>query len=615
MKSMKRWACVALCVMLIISALACGKKGDRDETASAVEAPAVTAETAPSQTLDPTLEPTVEPSMQNTDALFLSLDKELFDWYVTQDVTYLDQYVANPDDYGIDASTVPVTLGEFTEEANAKWCADCETFLTRLSEINKNDLSEQNRFAYDVIQQYLEYELLFQNTFYFYEPLEQYVGFQASLPLTFGLYNFRNVQDVENYLMLMADVPRYMQQVIDFEKKRAELGLFMTEAALDVILSDCQNMIDAKDTCYLYTTFTEELDTLPGLSSEQKTAYTARNDELIANSFIASYQTLYDALEALRPFCRASAGMATLGEEAKAYYAACIKTESSSALEPKEAADLLVKYANSCYKSVKTLCFADETLLDRDAAGDVISFGSIEEDVAYLKELTAEYMPELPEVDVEYKEIPAELQDTFSPAAYLVPSIDGWKNNTVLINPADEADLLTLAHEAYPGHLFQFVYQRAASNESLFQRLVSPIGYEEGWTTNTELSISKRAEAFDANYCLLQHYWSFFTYCLSAACSIYVNYMEYTEEELATFLSTWNFDTYASTFYQDSVDMPIYYFCYALGYCLQQEVYANTYSAYAFSDKEFYTAYLALGAGYFNLVEPAMLAWAQNKSA
>lgn len=610
MKRSLRWIALIMCILIALSVVGCKKTTNSDR-----EEQRPTAESQQMATADATAEPTADPEVvaEAAHQAFLELDREMFIWYVTQDITYLDQYVSNPSDYGIDESTVPVTMGEFSEAENTQWCTDCADYLSRLTAIDRTVLNAENQFAYDVMEQYLRYELMFKDTFYFYEPFAQYVGFQSNLPLTFGLYEFRDVQDVENYLTLMADVPRYMQQLIDFEAERAERGLFMTETALDSVLNDCQSIIDAKETCYLYDTFVEELDTLEGLTEEQRADYIARSNDLVLNSFVASYELLYQAMDALRSKCRVSEGMAMLGNEAKEYYAASIKQESSSVLEPAEAADLLVKYAWSCYNKFLDLYRADPTLMDRSDSGDPITFGTIDEDVAYLKQLMADYMPELPEVNVEYKDIPKELQDSFSPAAYLVPSVDGWKNNTVLINPSSGSDLTTLAHEAYPGHLFQFVYQRASDNESLFQRLVSPIGYEEGWTTNVELSISKRADVFDANYCLFEHYWSFFNYLLFAASSIYVNYMYYTESDLAEFLNNWNFGSYASMIYQESVDNPTYYFCYALGYCLEQEVYDKTYQQYAFTDKEFYTAYLDLGAGYYNLIEPAMLSWAESK--
>lgn len=607
----KRWICFALCAVLLLSA-ACGKKPDRKESEAAPTQAA--ARETPAPTPEPTPEPAPTPEPVAAREAFLALDREMFVWYVTQDITYLDQFVVDPAAYGIDEASVPVTMGEFTLEADEKWMDECEAFLSRLQQIDGDALDERNRFAYDVIWQFLELELLLRGKTCYYEPLEQYTGLQVNLPLTFELYVFRDAQDVENYLTLMADVPRYMQQVIEFEQKRAELGLFMTEVALDSVLLDCQAMIDAKEDCALYDTFLDELNELADLDEAKKADYIKRNNELVANSFLPSYQQLYDALEALRPSCRETLGMSALGEEAKAYYAARMQARAACDLEPQEALELLVKYVNSCQESMRTQYFADPSVNERYADDDIVTYDSIEENVAYLSKLIAEYMPELPEVDVTYKEIPEELQDSFSPAAYLIPPVDEWVENTILINPVNDADLMTLAHEAYPGHMFQFVYQRAADNESLFQRIVSPIGYAEGWSTSAELSISLRAEAFDTAYCLFRHYWDYMCYCLYAACSIQVNYFGYGTAELAGFLSAWGFEASAASIYQLSVDMPTYYFCYALGYCQQQEVYANTYAAYAFSDKEFYTAYLDLGAGYFHLVGPAMLAWAQQMS-
>ena len=50
---------------------------------------------------------------------FLALDRELFISYITSDSITLDQFCKEPASYGIDESTVPVTLGDFSEQANA----------------------------------------------------------------------------------------------------------------------------------------------------------------------------------------------------------------------------------------------------------------------------------------------------------------------------------------------------------------------------------------------------------------------------------------------------------------------------------------------------------------
>lgn len=80
-----------------------------------------------------------------------------------------------------------------------------------------------------------------------------------------------------------------------------------------------------------------------------------------------------------------------------------------------------------------------------------------------------------------------------SPAYYLTPPMDDMQKNTIYINHRNQPDALTLyttlAHEGYPGHLYQTVYSQLA----LSQKAASPVrrilhygGYVEGWALYVE---------------------------------------------------------------------------------------------------------------------------------
>ena len=156
----------------------------------------------------PTLEAEIlpkAPGLAAANEAFLALDREIFVWYVTSDITTLDQYCYDPTSFGIDESTVPVTLGDFSPEADAEWIADCRSWLEKLRALDAENLGDQNRFAYDNYVRYFENEIASDGLYYYYEPLAETVGLQVNLPLTFGLYEFKDKQDVENYLTLLAD--------------------------------------------------------------------------------------------------------------------------------------------------------------------------------------------------------------------------------------------------------------------------------------------------------------------------------------------------------------------------------------------------------------------------
>ena len=560
---------------------------------------------------EPTAEPTTEPAANNpgADETFLALDRELFVWYVSSDITTLDQYCYDPAAFGIDESTVPVTLGDYSEEADAEWTAACKEWLERLRKIDRSALNEQNQFACDNYVRYFETQIAYEELFYYNEPYEEIVGLQVNLPLVFSLYDFKDATDVENYLTLLADVPRYMAQTLVVEQKRAELGIFMTEVMLDSVLEDFDNVIAHRDDCYLMATFREALENVDWLTAEQKEAYYARNDELVRGAFIDGYVLVRDGLEALRPYCRRMTGAKNMGDDALRYYELELKHESASSMSVNEAITFLKDVSEDLYYALMAAY--------RKAKSDESHFttGTLEGDERYLKTLITSIVPPMPEISVTYKEIPKELQDGFSPAAYLLPSFDNYMQNTILINPADKTDLLTLAHEGYPGHMFQYTYQLSLGTIPLFQMLIEPIGYAEAWSTNAEYSVAKRADMFDAASVTMTKLNEELTNAIITVAGLMVNGKGASKDQMVDYLADWGLEEYADDIWELVVNLPTYYFKYTMGFCQQYSLTERCRKLYNFQDRDFYEEYLSWGPSYFDLLEPKLIAWAKKNAS
>ena len=89
-----------------------------------------------------------------------------------------------------------------------------------------------------------------------------------------------------------------------------------------------------------------------------------------------------------------------------------------------------------------------------------------------LKKQMEESFPEIPDaeksaVDYEIRYVPEYLESVLSPAFYLTSPIDDPSRNTIYINNgySDSTEDLytTLAHEGFPGHLYQTAYHRVHS--------------------------------------------------------------------------------------------------------------------------------------------------------
>ena len=94
-----------------------------------------------------------------------------------------------------------------------------------------------------------------------------------------------------------------------------------------------------------------------------------------------------------------------------------------------------------------------------------------------------------------------------SPAFYMIPAIDDYQDNVIYVNQAHMGNTLTLyttlAHEGYPGHLYQTVYY-AGTNPAPIRNILNFGGYVEGWATYAEMCSYSLAPFPKAQAVLLQ---------------------------------------------------------------------------------------------------------------
>lgn len=248
-----------------------------------------------------------------------------------------------------------------------------------------------------------------------------------------------------------------------------------------------------------------------------------------------------------------------------------------------------------------------------------LSSGDMQTDLAYLKSVVEPLLPDLPEHNLLLTDVPEELEDMFSPAAYVIPSLDDWKNNTIFINTKmeDTSLLLTLAHESYAGHLFQYVYQRDHKNIGIMQRTANFSGYAEGWAQFGEFLVMENQKKYDQDYVRFQFdSGMLFDAILPAMLSIMVNYYGYGEEALKNYISAIGLDGEwaVQNYYSTVVDQPYYFFDYAIGYSQLAKLYRDTSDSLGerFDMAAFLKAYLDLGPGEFELLREQIDVWADG---
>ncbi|MBS6323973.1 MAG: DUF885 family protein [Clostridium sp.] len=545
------FASAMLSLLLALSLFGCSAAPKDTAAPIATEAPA--AASAPT----PEPEPTEDTARAEAEAALKELDGRMFAESVVSDALSFHLTVAHPENFPL-ITDYPTGWGEFTYAEQEASNEENIAWLEELYAIDRNVLSDDSRITYDTLVQFLEQGIEGNQYYYYNEVLDTFVGLHSNLPLNLVFYDMHTKADVENYLTLLADTPRYVGQVLAFEQEKSADGKFMRDNALDKVLEQIKAFMDARETCFLFATFDEFIADIDELSDEERAAYSARNTELV-NALIDSYQVLYDGLEALRGTATTDGALYTYGEEGKAFFATELKYNACADITPEEALKILYDELNAQLSKLYDAAKKDAAVFDKYDTVE-LSVGTTEENIEYLKELMADYYPELPEHTLTFMDCPSELEDQFSPAAYLIPPVDDASENLIILNNKtlenDNRYLDTLAHEGYPGHLYHYQYLRT---------LINKTGY-------TRQALSNLTSA-------------------------------YFGDEAATELK--------DVYYDYAVENPFYFLEYAMGYSIYQQKLreAEDICGASFDLRSFHETYLNIGPTYFNISMPIMDEW------
>ena len=414
--------------------------------------------------------------LQSEDARFKAYADELFRQEVTNNTITLHYTLKSPSSYKV--YDTPISLGHISTDTDAMG-ASAENALTRLHLYNRNKLSTENQLIYDLLEHSFSTSKEMSKYALYEEPLSPLTGTQSQLPVLLSEYQFYSTDDVEIYLKLLKKFPDYMQGLIDFETARAEAGLFMSDARVDAIVKECDAFVNMGDQHYLHKTFQNRLKGL-NLSKDKYQSYTSENAKYIKKYIYPSYELLKKHLNELQGTGTNENGLCYF-PDGKNYYELLVKECTGSNRSIIELKILTMEQISEDLNDMQNAL--DEFANTPSDSSEIFTDSNPSALLNTLKNKLSGNFPTPPEVDISIKYVDESMEDYLSPAFYLIPAIDNSDENVIYINPPHMTDDLslftTLAHEGYPGHLYQTTY--FASQDS------APIRSTEGWATYCEM--------------------------------------------------------------------------------------------------------------------------------
>ena len=551
-------------------------------------------------------------SAAQTQEEFDALTKEVFLDNVQSDSITLNYTLANPEKYGI--TDYKPTLGDFSLDAMKENLAKCENYSARLKEINYKKLTDDQKLTYDVMKDYYKVDEGAEDLLLYYEILSPTVGLQAQLPILYAEYSFYDKDDIDAYLELLPCTYDYFNQIIEFEKLKSDAGLFMSDRSADDIIKQCESLISDTKNNFLITVFNDKVEQYDGLTKDEIKAYKEKNKDAVLNYVIPAYQLLIDGLKSLKGTGTNEGGLSNY-EKGKEYYESLVRSETGSNRSVEDLIKLLDKYMSKNIASMQVILAKDATLLDQ-ASNPSYPMTDPEEILTYLQDAIKDRFPDMDKVNYTVKYVHKSLEDFISPAFYLTPAIDNYEENSIYINGSDKFDLsqifTTLAHEGYPGHLFQNVYY-AQQNPNPVRSTMNFGGYSEGWATYVEM-ISYHMAGIDDNLASLLEQNNAVILMMYARADIGINYEGWTREDSDNYLKSMLGITDEDTldqFYIAMVEEPANYLQYTIGYIEMMELRSKAEKALGdkFSEKAYHEFILKTGPSQFYVIDKYLDKW------
>ena len=539
-------------------------------------------------------------------ARFEAYTQELFCREVSSNTVNLHYTLKEPEKYGIE--TAPVTFGTFGAEAETVK-ASAENIRQALLGFEYDELDTENKLTYDILNYQLRMMKESADYILYEEPLSLVGGVQTQLPVVLSEYRFYDRQDADIYLELLETTGEYFDSLIEFEREKAAAGLFMADYAADTVISQCQAFLDMGEGNYLYSTFTDRINKLEDLTEQEKSDYIQDNALAINDYIFPAYEKLISSVEELRGSGKNEKGLAYLPEGTD-YYELVVKSSTGSDRSVEEMEDLARRQISADLDAMEQV-LGISTGEAKEAAASM-GQENAEMILGYLKEGIGTAFPEPPDTVLEVKYVAAEMEEHLSPAFYMIPAIDNTQENVIYINQAHMGNDLTLfttlAHEGYPGHLYQTIYYENTDPDPI-RSMMDFGGYVEGWATYAEMASYYLTPLSKEQATLLQKNSSIIL-ALYALADMGIHYEGWSRMDTMAFFKTYGI-TDAQTvedIYELIIGSPGNYLKYYIGYVefLELKKQWAEETGEEFSQKEYHEAVLGVGPAPFGVVEDYM---------
>lgn len=510
----------------------------------------------------------------------------------------------DPKAAGIDS--YEITLGSLSGDSPHNQARQLKKLSEELKKYSHRSLKGKDRLTCRLLSDYISRQQNLAAHPYYDEPLTPSGGVTSQLPVLLAEYTFRNTRDIKDYLGLLSQIDTYFLGILDYEQKKADAGLFMSDEACLKVIEGCEVFTEHPDDNFLIDTFSNRLNAMDGLTDTQKNAYLKQHSKVLSDHVIPAYSQMIKGLTMLLGRGHNNWGLCNF-PEGKAYYEAVVSADTGCDDSVEDLFSQIAKARREDLMFCQNLLEKNPKLASQSPKPDA----ALKEENAMISRLQKEILtdfPAPPQTDVEICHVDPALSEYLAPAFYITAPIDDISHNRIYINDAkNNTDIYyftTLAHEGYPGHLYQTICTSSYGAPEVLSLLNYP-GYTEGWATYTEMQSFYYAGLDPDLASLLQHNQAA-TLSLYATADIGIHYFGWEKEKNAAFWSEYGVDDTATVkrITDLILEEPGNYLKYYVGYLKFRQMREQlALENKSFSVSAFHEAILRTGPSPFSVLE------------
>lgn len=510
----------------------------------------------------------------------------------------------DPKAAGIDS--YEITLGSLSGDSPHNQARQLKKLSEELKKYSHRSLKGKERLTCRLLSDYISRQQNLAAYPYYDEPLTPSGGVTSQLPVLLAEYTFRNTRDIKDYLGLLSQMDTYFLGILDYEQKKADAGLFMSDEACLKVIEGCEVFTEHPDDNFLIDTFSNRLNAMDGLTDTQKNTYIKQHSKVLSEHVIPAYRQMIKGLTMLLGRGHNNWGLCNF-PEGKAYYEAVVSADTGCDDSVEDLFSQITKARREDLTFCQNLLGKNPKLASQSPKPDA----ALKEENAMLSRLQKEILtdfPAPPQTEVEICHVDPALSEYLAPAFYITAPIDDISHNRIYINDAkNDTDIYyftTLAHEGYPGHLYQTICTSSYGAPEVLSLLNYP-GYTEGWATYTEMQSFYYAGLDPDLASLLQHNQAA-TLSLYATADIGIHYFGWEKEKIAAFWSEYGVDDTATVkrITDLILEEPGNYLKYYVGYLKFRQMREQlALENKSFSVSAFHEAILRTGPSPFSVLE------------